>query len=280
MMDNSFEDIPNQPQINDPFVLMAQSAPSYTMKNLSKGTLRMDFLGSAMPNSGHGDENTRSMNTITTRDDGCRLVLGLGPTPDFYSTDYQTNVVYKSNESQSLSGQSFSFTDPGMLRLGLQPDGAETIQHLQAANGRVHSFAVVDEASTSAAVRSIGGYMPSLLFAPRSSSCAANEAQLQNRDSLDTTQYNSDNTQHIQPHLQLSPEPSATTETSFGVSSDVVTGATTSEQRSHPRHPKKCRFKGCSKGARGSSGLCIAHGGGQRCHKPGCHKGAESSTAY
>lgn len=279
-MDNSFADIPNQPLMNDPFVSIAQSAPSYTMKNLSKSTLHMDCLGPAMPHCGHGDENTQSVNNITARDDGCRLVLGLGPTPDFYSTDYQATGLYKSKESQTLSGQSFSFTDSGLLRLGLQTDGAETSQHLQAPNGRVHPFPVVDEASTSAAVRSMGGYMPSLLFAPRSSSCAANEAQLQTRDALDITHYNSDNTQHIQQHLQLSPEPSATTETSFGVSSDVVTGATTSEQRSHPRHPKKCRFKGCSKGARGSSGLCIAHGGGQRCHKPGCHKGAESSTAY
>ncbi|VAH48435.1 unnamed protein product [Triticum turgidum subsp. durum] len=277
-MDNSFVDTPNQPLMNDPFVLMAQSAPSYALNNLTKSAVRMDCVGSAMANCGHGDESTQSMNNIT-RDDGCRLVLGLGPTPDFYSTDYPPTGVYKSKESQTLSGQSFSFTDPGVLRLGLQTDGAETIQHLQTQNETVHSFAVVDEASTSAAVRSMGGYMPSLLFAPCSNSSAANETELQSRDSLNSTHYNSNNTQHIQ-HLQLSPEPSATTETSFGVSSDVVTGATTSEQRSHPRHPKKCRFKGCSKGGRGSSGLCIAHGGGQRCHKPGCHKGAESSTAY
>ncbi|KQJ82950.1 uncharacterized protein LOC100843615 [Brachypodium distachyon] len=278
MMDDSFVNIPNQPLMNDPFVLMGQSAPSYTMKNPSKSTLRM---GSAMANWSHGDENTQSMsNSITARDDGCRLVLGLGPTPDFYSTHCEPTGVYKSKECQTSSDQSFSFTDPGMLRLGLQLDGAETIQHLQAPNGRVHSFAIVDEASTSAAVRSMGGYMPSLLFAPCSTSSAANEAQLQTKGSLDLTQCTDNSTKHTQQHLQLSPEPSATTESSFGVSSDVVTAATTSEQRSHTRHPKKCRFKGCSKGARGSSGLCIAHGGGQRCHKPGCHKGAESSTAY
>ncbi|VAH48438.1 unnamed protein product [Triticum turgidum subsp. durum] len=275
-MDNSFVDTPNQPLMNDPFVLMAQSAPSYALNNLTKSAVRMDCVGSAMANCGHGDESTQSMNNIT-RDDGCRLVLGLGPTPDFYSTDYPPTGVYKSKESQTLSGQSFSFTDPGVLRLGLQTDGAETIQHLQTQNETVHSFAVVDEASTSAAVRSMGGYMPSLLFAPCSNSSAANETELQSRDSLNSTHYNSNNTQHIQ-HLQLSPEPSATTETSFGVSSDVVTGATTSEQRSHPRHPKKCRFKGCSKGGRGSSGLCIAHGGGQRCAAPGCTKSARGRT--
>ncbi|GKB02260.1 hypothetical protein Tco_0830349 [Tanacetum coccineum] len=43
---------------------------------------------------------------------------------------------------------------------------------------------------------------------------------------------------------------------------------------------KTCQFEGCEKGARGASGLCIAHGGGRRCQKPGCHKGAEGRTAY
>ncbi|KAK9698514.1 hypothetical protein RND81_08G110000 [Saponaria officinalis] len=43
---------------------------------------------------------------------------------------------------------------------------------------------------------------------------------------------------------------------------------------------KMCQFTGCSKGARGASGLCIAHGGGRRCQRPGCHKGAEGRTAF
>ncbi|GFZ01313.1 hypothetical protein Acr_14g0009480 [Actinidia rufa] len=43
---------------------------------------------------------------------------------------------------------------------------------------------------------------------------------------------------------------------------------------------KTCQFKGCGKGARGASGLCIAHGGGRRCLKHGCHKGAEGRTVY
>ncbi|KAG8044880.1 hypothetical protein GUJ93_ZPchr0008g12228 [Zizania palustris] len=43
---------------------------------------------------------------------------------------------------------------------------------------------------------------------------------------------------------------------------------------------KNCQFPGCVKGARGASGLCIAHGGGRRCQKPGCQKGAEGRTIY
>ncbi|CAA3010247.1 Hypothetical predicted protein [Olea europaea subsp. europaea] len=43
---------------------------------------------------------------------------------------------------------------------------------------------------------------------------------------------------------------------------------------------KQCQFQGCLKGARGASGLCIAHGGGRRCQRPNCHKGAEGRTAF
>lgn len=43
---------------------------------------------------------------------------------------------------------------------------------------------------------------------------------------------------------------------------------------------KTCQFHGCLKGARGASGLCIAHGGGRRCQKFGCQKGAEGKTVY
>ncbi|KAH7297468.1 hypothetical protein KP509_26G070900 [Ceratopteris richardii] len=46
------------------------------------------------------------------------------------------------------------------------------------------------------------------------------------------------------------------------------------------RPSKMCKFKGCSKGARGASGLCIAHGGGRRCQKLNCNKGAEGRTMF
>ncbi|CAN6237765.1 unnamed protein product [Urochloa humidicola] len=43
---------------------------------------------------------------------------------------------------------------------------------------------------------------------------------------------------------------------------------------------KVCSYSGCVKGARGSSGRCIAHGGGRRCQKDGCNKGAEGKTIF
>ncbi|GKG20162.1 hypothetical protein Tco_0379963, partial [Tanacetum coccineum] len=53
----------------------------------------------------------------------------------------------------------------------------------------------------------------------------------------------------------------------------------TEPQQPRTGSTKTCQFDGCEKGARGASGLCIAHGGGRRCQKPGCHKGAEGRTA-
>ncbi|TVU08969.1 hypothetical protein EJB05_42398, partial [Eragrostis curvula] len=43
---------------------------------------------------------------------------------------------------------------------------------------------------------------------------------------------------------------------------------------------KVCSQPGCFKGARGSSGRCIAHGGGRRCQREGCKRGAEGKTIF
>ncbi|KAG9448348.1 hypothetical protein H6P81_014476 [Aristolochia fimbriata] len=59
-----------------------------------------------------------------------------------------------------------------------------------------------------------------------------------------------------------------------------TSGLTQPNQLQRSSSSKNCQFKGCGKGARGASGLCIAHGGGRRCQKPGCHKGAEGRTVY
>ncbi|XP_042412655.1 uncharacterized protein LOC122001794 isoform X1 [Zingiber officinale] len=57
-----------------------------------------------------------------------------------------------------------------------------------------------------------------------------------------------------------------------------TSGASNSQK--HKNRISICLFQGCTKGARGASGLCIAHGGGQRCHRLGCQKGAEGRTIY
>lgn len=68
--------------------------------------------------------------------------------------------------------------------------------------------------------------------------------------------------------------------TTMPTSSLTCSSGFTEPQQPRTGSTKTCQFEGCGKGARGASGLCIAHGGGRRCQKPGCHKGAEGRTAY
>ncbi|ETO61107.1 hypothetical protein F444_20849, partial [Phytophthora nicotianae P1976] len=42
---------------------------------------------------------------------------------------------------------------------------------------------------------------------------------------------------------------------------------------------RPCSTPGCTKGARGKSGLCQKHGGGKRCAAPNCPKGAQGSSS-
>uniref|UniRef100_A0A0A9GHA5 WRKY19-like zinc finger domain-containing protein n=1 Tax=Arundo donax TaxID=35708 RepID=A0A0A9GHA5_ARUDO len=285
-MNNGFAGIlhrGNQPLMENSAVSMGLLVPSFTSGNhgQSQITFGIDRLGSAMDSSCSNVHrgSRRPSHAPAAQDDGCRLVLGLGLTPEVHSADHQPAGADKSRAPVTLFGQSFSFTDPGMLSLGLQQrkNAGTVIQHSEPPAGNIISFSTVDEGSTSAR-RSSGGYMPSLLFAPRPVYFSAAEESHGLLDHMDST---NDTTVRDQHRLRLSPEPSASiTEISFGVSSEVVTTVSNTGQQVHRRHPKKCRFKGCSKGARGASGLCIAHGGGQRCQKPGCHKGAESRTAY
>ncbi|KAL6508374.1 hypothetical protein OROHE_021916 [Orobanche hederae] len=70
--------------------------------------------------------------------------------------------------------------------------------------------------------------------------------------------------------------------TAFSTPSSVETAShtTNKQQQQHKTRVKMCRFEGCTRGARGASALCIAHGGGRRCQKAGCQKGAEGKTIF
>jgi hypothetical protein len=257
--------------IDSSAVSMGLSVRSFTSGShgQSQITFGMDRLGSAMENGcSNGRRGLQGSTHAPAQDDACRLVLGLGPTSsEVQSADHQPVGADKSKEPVTLFGRSVSFSDPGTLNLALhQRRNAGAVHCSEAFPGNIISFGAVDEGSTSA--RSAGAYMPSLFFTPRPNYSAAEEGHTE--------------TTNDTPHgLRLSPEPSASlTDALFGVSSDVATAASYPGPQANRRHPKKCRFRGCSKGARGASGLCIAHGGGQRCQKPGCHKGAESRTAY
>lgn len=80
--------------------------------------------------------------------------------------------------------------------------------------------------------------------------------------------------------ISITPDVSAST-LSVPKSSVTCTSGTVQrlQQPQRGSSSKLCQFTGCGKGARGASGLCIAHGGGRRCQRPGCNKGAEGRTA-
>ncbi|XP_047339324.1 probable WRKY transcription factor 19 [Impatiens glandulifera] len=77
---------------------------------------------------------------------------------------------------------------------------------------------------------------------------------------------------------QLVTKPKRSVTCTSGISQSKVSNETRSI--SSNSSTKACKFEGCGKGARGASGLCIAHGGGRRCQKLGCLKGAEGRTVF
>lgn len=85
--------------------------------------------------------------------------------------------------------------------------------------------------------------------------------------------------QSVGPMKSTSPGLSSSAITTPKSSVTCTSGITQSQQQRNSS-TKQCQFQGCLKGARGASGLCIAHGGGRRCQRPGCHKGAEGRTAF
>ncbi|KAL5980999.1 hypothetical protein ACLOJK_028919 [Asimina triloba] len=254
--------------------------------NSGDASLCLDCLGYGMSKTA-GISTSQKNYDFPAADDSCRLVLGLGPTPTCYLGNYHSSVGKKKvKESAAPFSQLLATdSDSGILKLGLSGPTDEVVdshenvvwvssesnqpclQNQLSASRKGMLVPVVDEGSTSAK-RKAGGYMPSLLLAPR----------LETSKNMPETRELLDHETGPDHDPQFSPRPSATTDYSVGNMTEPMATGATSDHRSN--QPKKCGFRGCSKGARGASGLCIAHGGGQRCQKPGCNKGAESRTAY
>ncbi|KAG9129370.1 hypothetical protein Leryth_016651 [Lithospermum erythrorhizon] len=248
--------------------------------NFGDTTLRLDCFGYGGNRGVVPGENQNNLNKHVTPakalDDGCKLVLGLGPTPN---SDYFPDGGTKRKGHPSILNQDFLYEDDSILKLGLSgnTDEISSILNYSASmsitrNDQVFSgpglqIPVVDEGSTSA--KRSGGYMPSLLMAPRM------EKSKLFLDSKEPFQFDADSNCHVS---QISSEPSAVSDYSMCTMSEPSGCPNSSDNRTS--NPKRCKFPGCSKGARGATGLCIGHGGGQRCQKPGCNKGAESRTAY
>ncbi|KAL2477494.1 loricrin-related [Forsythia ovata] len=245
-------------------------------------TLRLDCFGYGRRETAIFDSQTKSGGQgvyTNSPDDGCKLVLGLGPPPSSFSDDYSPAVGNKALDRGLLSERD------SILKLGLSGGTDEFRKVLQFSastlnisdashqSGRVSSddnrlaFPVVDEGSTSA--KQSGGYLSRFVLTP----------SMENTEILMTT--NKFLELSAKSHCQLSQfssEPSAVSNYSVSAVSELATATVSSDHRTG--NTNKCKFVGCTKGARGATGLCIAHGGGERCQKPGCNKGSESRTAY
>ncbi|CAL0324533.1 unnamed protein product [Lupinus luteus] len=209
-------------------------------------------------------------------DDGCRLVLGLGPTPMANDDSYNSLGFNKKKSLSNFFPQHIPSEWNSILQLGLSGTNeassmlnclgsSEIDMNMSRFPSQGYAdfprIPVIDEGSTSA--KKSGGYMPSLLLAPTMDN---SKTLVHTRELILGTE------------TQLCQEPSDATNYSLGTTSDPRTAFITSENRTS--NPKRCRFFGCMKRARGATGLCIRHGGGQRCQKPGCNNGAETRTAY
>ncbi|KAL2537066.1 loricrin-related [Forsythia ovata] len=257
--------------------------------NIGDTTLRLDCFG-------YGGHDTAAFGSSRTKDggqsiyanasdDGCKLVLGLGPTPSTYSDDYCADRGNKNKGSTTIYTQGLASDHDSILKLGLSGDTDEVSNILefsaatQSASDALHhrdrvfsdghrlAIPVVDEGSTSA--KKSGGYMPTLLLAPRMES---SKISLMTDEVLN---FGEKSHCHVS---ELSAEPSRVSNKSMSTISEPTPPGASSDYRTS--NPKRCQFAGCTKGARGGTGLCIGHGGGQRCQKPGCNRGAESRTAY
>lgn len=99
----------------------------------------------------------RKPQSLTASDDSCRLVLGLGPTPNLYSADSYSFGGNETYESSSLLTQHCATADPGLM-LGLSRCSLINLQSATTSGRKNYSpvrktgivFPLIDEGSTSA----------------------------------------------------------------------------------------------------------------------------------
>ncbi|XP_073314127.1 uncharacterized protein [Primulina huaijiensis] len=252
-------------------------------------TLRLDGFGYSVRETatfGGIQSNSGGRGNCTNApDDGCKLVLGLGPTTSAYSNEYSPSVHNKAKEIANMFNQELSSQRDSILKLGLS-GGTDVVSNVlefsastqspsdatrlpdQVSTDRSRLTAHVDDEGSTSAKKS-GGYMRRLILAPR---MEASEILLTPNKFLETS-----GKSNIQLS-QLSSEHSAISNYTMSAVSEPGSATVSSDRRGS--NTKRCKFSGCIKGSRGATGLCISHGGGQRCQKPGCNKGAESRTAY
>ncbi|KAL5208414.1 hypothetical protein ABZP36_032849 [Zizania latifolia] len=237
--------------------------------SLPRGTKRkFDGLSLGLGNSSSSESSKQSMGT------GCTISSSKG-SDDSSSTDLGLNYFTLGNEGiSSLDKQAY---DPGRaldkaglnLELSLSSQSAITGTDFTAATEHnspivqpyiMDLVPTVDEGSTSAR-RPSGGQLLSFLN---------KTAKMPEFSPGPVFSGSSNQTHGLAPASTLPQLPKSPVA--------CTSGFVHAQQRTSIT--KKCTYPGCTKGARGSSGRCIAHGGGRRCQKDGCGKGAEGKTIF
>ncbi|XP_018470736.2 probable WRKY transcription factor 19 [Raphanus sativus] len=210
-----------------------------------------------------GDSQSHFCSDVSNcTDDGCRLVLGLGPTSASYCF---SNKVYGSGFTQEISSRGGS-----VLQLRL-PD---TLSGLDCSlstytTSRQCVVPIGDEGSTSA--KRSGGYMPSLLYD-------------HSQASLDSSFYNTPKKCNFMGCVKGARGGSGLCISHGGGQRCQKPGCTKRAERKRDHcishgGGRRCEFiQGCDKAARGKSGLCIKHGGGKRCVIESCTRSAEGTA--
>ncbi|GFP87087.1 probable WRKY transcription factor 19 [Phtheirospermum japonicum] len=228
--------------------------------NVGDTTLRLDGFG-------YGSRKTSSFGNSQTNngpDDGCKLVLGLGPTPSSYSDEY----YFPSGVDKGISSQRDS-----ILKLG-PSGGADAGPNMIGFLANRNEIPVVDEGSTSAK-KSGGGYMTGLILAPR----------------IQISQPSSEPSAISNYSISTVSEPGSAT-----VSSSSDRRSSSIKKCNFPGCTKgargatglcighgggqRCHKPGCNKGAESRTAFCKSHGGGRRCQHLGCTKSAEGKTDH
>ncbi|MCO5547209.1 hypothetical protein L7F22_000654 [Adiantum nelumboides] len=212
---------------------------------------------------------------------GANVLLGLGPLhSDLISNVNRKNCLPKEKDlgmqlQLSLSNSSSVLSeDDRVSYMSLGQGSGNTYPDTR--NGSVCvevNLVADDEGSTSARTLKAGGYIPSLLMGRRLDGAPHFETGVEEPDS--TRQINFLHQVHS-GELSLGYSSMARNLDDMEISGRSLSGPSLSTDRTI----KTCKFRGCGKGARGASGLCITHGGGRRCQRQGCNKGAEGRTVY
>lgn len=192
---------------------------------------------------------------------GIQLQLGSvkNNSPKKHSADLTSKQIDRGHGFPFLS---LSTAESGKSCVSAESDFTLGLGQMQNETGipiNMNNIPVVDEGSTSAKWAS-GGYIPLIMARSSKSILLPTISSRQNGSN-----------------------PSLSIRRVSGLGKSPVSSRVTEKQPHQQRSnvsTKTCQFQGCTKGARGASGRCIAHGGGRRCQKDGCNKGAEGRTVY